>query len=154
MLNEKHSAYLAETRRSIKQVYDVVRERVRKNQDYQKQRYDSRHRESEFTTGDRVYVKRERVSDREKLEAGYALGKKVASQRTGPFEVIDVEDPNVVIRCGDNERRVHVCKLKLHVDRPKALTPNSTAVLTEGDLLRQIECFYYSVPIRYINTLS
>lgn len=139
VLNENHSAYLAETRQSIKQVYEVVKERVRKNQEYQKQRYDSRHRESELTIGDRVYVKRERVSDREKLEAGYALGKKVASQRTGPFEVVDIEDPNVVIRCGDSERRVHVSKLELHVDRPKALTPNSTAVLTEGDLLRRIE---------------
>ena len=63
----------------------------------------------------------------------------MASQRTGPFEVVGVEDPNVVIQCVDDERRVHVSKLELHVDRPKALTPNRTAVLTEGDLLRQIE---------------
>ncbi|KHJ96396.1 hypothetical protein OESDEN_03641 [Oesophagostomum dentatum] len=96
---------------TLKSVWNHVHQNLLAAQSIQKHQYDLRKRvkHANYQIGQKVLVRKD-------------VGSKIAPRFDGPFEILDIDQPNITIRDGRRTRTVHMNRTK-----PYNLFPNTTS---------------------------
>ncbi|CAJ0589222.1 unnamed protein product [Cylicocyclus nassatus] len=95
--------YASQLTMILKNVWQDVHHNMEEAQQVQKHQYDLRKRTSpkEFKIGQKVLIRK-------------PTGHKLAPRFEGPFEIIDIDRPNITIRDGRRSREVHMNRVKIY----------------------------------------
>ena len=121
VIGKHKSQYTESLRANMSKTHDIVRERVLKSHEKQKINFDATHRPAEFDIGMFVWLNRERFTNKELRESKFPLCRKTGSLRLGPYKIIEIQLPNVLLDIEGNQRLVHMSKLSVCHERPEAL---------------------------------
>ncbi|KHJ89406.1 integrase core domain protein [Oesophagostomum dentatum] len=98
----------------LQNIWQNVAHNLKKSQDTQKRHYDLRKKThpTEFIIGGKVMIRK-------------ATGHKLAPRFEGPFEIVDVDRPNITIRDGRRLREIHMDRAKIWKETANSETDNT-----------------------------